>query len=186
MYKQLLMIVTALALFGLAVGQASANSVAFLELNPIITTGPTLTLNLAGDFTDTTDGGAFAIFWDPTVLSYNGYSFATAFASSSMDDSTATTGLLTAYTIASPNPVTGLFGILSLSFDVIGGTGSFTNIDLVDAAGGWSDYNGPVGATLVVDYTSGQVVGTPLPAAAWLLISGMIGLVGITRRKNSA
>jgi hypothetical protein len=43
--------------------------------------------------------------------------------------------------------------------------------------------NGLANGTVTIDYTY-NATPTPIPAAAWLLGSGLLGLAGIRRRKN--
>ncbi len=69
-------------------------------------------------------------------------------------------------------------------FDVryLGGDMILTPVD-VDANGlaGFSMVEGPF---LGVDMATSFVVATPLPATVWLFGSGLIGLIGLTRRKS--
>jgi len=186
MYKQFLMIVTALALFGLTTGQASANSVGFAEPNPIETGGAsTLTLHIVGtNFTDVVDGGGFNFNWDPGVLAFTGgtidYPNADPFFSYFVDTN-APTGSVDVF-VGSLVSATGNFDIATINFDVVGGTGTTINFNESCLGCGW--FGGGSQVPFVVDYTPGQVAVTavPVPAAVWLMGSGLLGLVGIGRR----
>jgi len=189
MYKQFLMIVTALALFGLTTGQASANSVGFAEPNPIETGGAsTLTLNIvATSFTDTVDAGSFNFTWDPGVLAFTGgtitYPNADPFFSF-FDDTNAATGVVEVF-VGSLVSATGNFDIATINFNVVGGTGTTINFNESCLGCGW--FGGGSQVPFVVDYTPGQVAvaAVPVPAAVWLMGSGLLGLVGIGRRTRS-
>ena len=80
--------------------------------------------------------------------------------------------------------LTGNFDIATIDFNVIGGTG--TTIAVNQNCGGcvWS---GPSSSDIPVTYVDGQVsvAAVPVPAAVWLMGSGLIGLVGIGRRTRS-
>jgi len=69
-------------------------------------------------------------------------------------------------------------GAFSANLSYIGGSmmGSFTGGDLV----------GNFSATGTVIATVAEVQAVPVPAAVWLFGSGLIGLVGIARRKKAA
>ncbi|VAW53711.1 hypothetical protein MNBD_GAMMA05-1214 [hydrothermal vent metagenome] len=95
-------------------------------------------------------------------------------------------------------------GIFSGSFTVGGGllTGTFTDLTVLDFGGGDGTFGGDVtytGGSLQGSLVGGRIEGgfsgydvaaklgevavVPVPAAVWLFGSGLLGLVGIARRK---
>ncbi len=184
MYKKLLIIMTSLVMLGVA-GQAAANTVQLTQPNPILTGGaPSVTLNLVGTlFTDTVDGAAFTFNWDPTVLQYTGSVVSDPnWDTVSISDLNAAAGTVDFVFLGRSVGFFGSdFNIVDISFNVIGADGSATDITFADIFGGWS----VAGANVPVDYVTGQVQVTPVPvpAAVWLFGSGLLGLVGVARRK---
>ncbi|MGB5409060.1 MAG: VPLPA-CTERM sorting domain-containing protein, partial [Thiogranum sp.] len=81
---------------------------------------------------------------------------------------------------ANPDPlVTGDAPVASLTFTVLGNAGT-TEITVSDSAllGGWSP-------ALTEAYVPGSVTVVPVPAAVWLFGSGLLGLVGVARRRRA-
>ncbi len=98
----------------------------------------------------------------------------------------------------------GSTGIFSGSFTVGGGllTGTFSDLTVLDFGGGEGTFGGDViytGGSLQGSLTGGRIEGgfsgyaavaklgevsvVPVPAAVWLFGSGLLGLVGVARRK---
>jgi len=180
------MMVAAMALVGVA-GQATANTVSLAEPNPIFTNGAaSLNLTLQGtDFTDLVDGGGFTFSWDPAVLTYTGTVVADPpWDISSVSDASAALGVVDFVFLGQSVGFSGpTFPIATLSFDVIGANGAFTDITFADAFGGWAGG----GITFPVTYVSGEVTvsAVPVPAAVWLFGSGLLGTFGVARRKKA-
>ena len=100
-------------------------------------------------------------------------------------------------------------GLFSGSFDITGGllSGTFTNLEVFDLGLGFYDFAGDVtytGGSLAGSLSGGRFEGiidnsfagdsivigklgavVPVPAAVWLFASGLIGLIGIARRKSA-
>jgi hypothetical protein len=190
MYKQLLTIVTALTLLGVSAVTAAANIVSIDGSNPIMTTsGANLDLTIVGNFTDTAEVGGFSLNWDPTVLSYTGAVILPPLNDppyASIDASSAASGVIDSLYVGSfTESATGNFNIATISFTVIGGNGSGSPVNFTTGCPDCAWYG--AGATLLaVDYTNGsvQVGAVPVPAAVWLMFSGLLGLVGIGRRSH--
>ena len=187
MYNKFLKILAAVAVLGFSAGAAMANTVSLVQPNPIFTNGAaTLDLDLIGTFTDAVDAGDFSISWDATVLEYTGIVVAdppwdTPF----IDDSSAPAGLVEIIFLGTSGPAVTNFDILTISFNVIGADGDSTTVDMFEGAfsTGWS---APGGIQVPVDYIDGQVTVSPVPvpAAVWLMASGLLGLVGVARRRR--
>jgi len=188
--------INALVLLGLAAGQAMAGTVQLTQPNPITTNGATtLYPNLVGTlFTDgdpslagiqSVDGAAFAFSWDPTVLQYTGSVVTDPnWDIASIDDAAALAdggSIDLAFLARSAGFFGSDFDIIDLSLNAIGAAGTATDITFEDVFGGWSLGGVPV------DYVAGQVAVTtvPEPAAAWLFGSGLIGLVGVAKRRSA-
>jgi len=188
------MILGALALVGLTAGQATANTVGLVEPNPIFAGGtPTLDLHLEGrDFTDAVDAAAFTINWDPTVLQYVTTVVANPpWDTAAINDANAAAGVVDFVFLGqSVGTSSGTFGLATLSFNVVGGDGKYTSISFADSAFG--GFVAPGGVPVSVNYVAGQVgvniplTPVPVPAAFWLFGSGLLGLVGMARRKKTA
>ena len=178
---------------------ASVANAATVSVNPAsqtVTVGSSFSLTVSGsDFLDGAIAGGFLMSWDPTTVQldttaldvlgggYLGPSFTdllgyTATANT-LDVSAAVSLLLP------PVGVGGTaFDFITLNFTALAPLGSDINIG-VGAGGPWQDgllqnvnptY---VGATVTV----GAV---PVPAAVWLFGSGLLGLVGVARRRQVA
>lgn len=182
------MILGVLALVGLTAGQATANTVSLTQPNPIFAGGTaTLDLVLEGtNFTDAVDGAAFTFSWDPTVLQYIGMTVANPpWDTAAVNDANAAAGIVDFVFLGqSVGASTGQFGLATLSFNVIGATGT----DIVFADSSFGGFVAPGGIAVPVTYVNAQVFlgPIPVPAAVWLFGSGLLGLLGIARRRKAA
>jgi hypothetical protein len=178
---------------------ASAANAATISVNPAVTNvsvGDVFTLTVSGDFSaeGTTFGGGVILGWDTTKVQLN-------------DDLATTRAGIEADLIANnwilPNAGNLTVTANSISVDVLNFFGqapifdifsldlvavpppssgpiTITASNLSAATGGWDnaavDF---VGATINVS----DVATVPVPAAAWLFASGLLGMVGVARRR---
>ena len=191
---------------GLLLGSAvaSAATVSVLPVTQDVFAGGTFTVDLVATDLIATGGGSMDVTWDPTVLTMSGafvggttdqlaaVSIATPPWSAHTDGCTTgggltcngvlSSGLLAGLRVGTFMFVTGAADIATLTFTAVGAAGSSTLVTVADGAGlggGWSP---------AMDlYEAGTVniaaSAVPIPAAVWLFGSGLLGLIGIARRK---
>ncbi|MDF1556106.1 MAG: hypothetical protein P1P84_23750 [Deferrisomatales bacterium] len=193
MRKSLVLLAIGL-LVGLGAVQAQAGSFALLPPTQEVMVGDTVTLGVTMDFsTDPTVGGGLDIFYDPAVLSYQDFVFATEL---NFDF-----GFTGAPVLVSPGVLQNLYignfsglagpalvGTLTFSADAMG-TSLLTMADSALAAadgGAGPFYSAATFAEQVVDYTGAEVNVNvvPIPGSVLLLGSGLVGLVGVRRRRS--
>jgi hypothetical protein len=188
MYKKFLMIVAALGLLGLTTGQASANTVSFVEGTSILTGGVSpITLTLQGDFSATpVDGGDMIMSWNSSVLDL--VSAAPVVGWSLVTDpivpGSGSLGFTSTWDGAGQNSgVNQQFA--SFTFNVVGAPGTFSDVATISDTlfGGWAGAGVSNLPTTYIDISVG-VSAVPVPAAAWLMLSGLVGLVGIGRSRR--
>jgi hypothetical protein len=82
---------------------------------------------------------------------------------------------------AFPGVSTGAFVVATVEFLAVGLGAS--NLTLSEAAGNpWASDGSSINPT----FANGSVTVVPIPAAMWLFGSGLVGLIGISRRKKAA
>ena len=188
----------ALALFGLMVFEVQAATISLLPTSANIDIGETATFDMYLDAADV--GGILAggldMFYDIGILRYNGdFAFDPLFPTdpsfSRLGDDCAT---VAAPGCSGPGEINGIaFGsftglgasgptlVGSLSFTGMAtGTSLLTMFDNDHPAGSWFANDG---SPIIMDYIGSSVV-IPIPAAVWLFGSGLLGLVGMARRKK--
>ncbi len=171
------------ALLFLASGIAASAIITLTPLTPTnISPGLDIQFNLSADFeSDTTDGGAVDIAFDPNVLQFKGFQFDPGFTirDSFFDiEDLQSSGLLSIGFGSFSNTFSGVFdiGILTLTANGAGNT----QITLGNSIK-WGGFGVPV------DYTgaSVQVVqAVPIPASGWLLFSALAFLTRFSRQKS--
>lgn len=183
MYRTILNITTALILAGFSAGQAWANNVGLGQSNPVVvTTQPTVEINVLGtNFTDAVDAAGFTVSWDPAILEYISTTVTVASPpwdkQTPINDDNAAIGVIDWIFLDSiVGSLSGNFPLVDLLFNAIGAPGSSTTITITDNCPGCGFYGG--GIPVAVTYV-------PVPPAAWLMLSGLLGLAGLARRRRS-
>jgi len=166
--------------------QASAINFDVDEIN--VELGNTVTLGLNLDFNSESVGGSFRLNYDASILANPIFNFdddlATNYGIDTAIENHAVNGVVDftigTFSFAKGVEGTGLLG--RLSFDTIA-EGSAV-LALGDIFGGFSDFNTFSSQTIQYQDTRIDVVSSvPLPAAAWLFVSGL-GLLAVRKRLN--
>jgi len=189
MLNKSMAVIGGLTLFCLAAAPAYAeviqvNTVKFSQPNVLnVNEGDSLTVDLIGtDFSAGPDGVAFSLAWDAAVLSYVGTTVANPpWDTFVVNDDSNLTGIVDFVFLGKSLGDAGAnFAIASFTFNVVGGAGSTTSLTLSN-----DPFNvgfvAPGGVPLNVNYVNSQVQVVPVPAAAWLFVSGLFGLLGMKR-----
>ena len=174
-----------LAVFA-AVSQAATISLSPSSQN--VALGNPVSLQLNMDFTgDPTLGGGIDIFYDSSLLTFVSFSF-----NPSLGDDTGQqrqpdvlTNELNGLAFSSSTGLSGPSLVGTLTFNTISaGTALFTMADNVLPAGGFFSAVTFNPQTVTYQGASVDVAAVPIPAAVWLMLSGM-GLIGaMSKRKR--
>lgn len=145
------------------------------------------TLDIMGTFNSDAGealvGGALDMFYDSTILSVNSVTLNTPvdFGSSSGTIDNLTGSVNTIGFASFTGVADGVFNFATIEFEATGfGTSALMLQNSNDLIFEWA--NG-VGDLVNFNSIDGSVRVVPLPASLWLLLSGIIGLVSIVRRK---
>ncbi|MEN8762128.1 MAG: VPLPA-CTERM sorting domain-containing protein [Thiogranum sp.] len=184
MKKLLTPVMGIFAMLGVLVTTAEAATVSLIPGSTLTSVGATVTLSIEGSgFTDNTDGGTFTTTWDPAILQLASFTIANPpWDVSFVTDSDPNDGLLDSVFLAT-SPIGGAgpdFLIGTLTFDVVGDGSTLVSMTDDPLFGGWV---APGAVPIAVTYQGATVSTVPVPAAVWLFGSGLLGLVGIARRK---
>ncbi len=188
-FKKTLSLVGGLTLFVMLNGPViAANTVQFTQGNSIdAASGGSLTVDLVGrDFTAVPDGAAFSLAWNPSVLNYVSTSIANPpWDGSFVSDANAASGIIDyVFLNKSVGNAGSNFDIASFTFNVLGNPGATTALALSNPAIPDTGFTLPGGTLIDVSYVNSQVQVVPVPAAAWLFGTGLMGLMGTMRSRR--
>ena len=141
----------------------------------------------ATDFLDGSAGGQFTVNWDPSVFTATGGAVNNILWDvGTVNLGTSGQASINFTNIFGPDVTGPSFGIATLSLQATGGPVSpvLPNITMA-ASGNWFDLNN-VNITSAVVFNGATVTvnAIPVPAAVWLFGSGLLGLVGVARRRS--
>ncbi|MEW6218063.1 MAG: VPLPA-CTERM sorting domain-containing protein [Thermodesulfobacteriota bacterium] len=184
MKKMVLAAAAALALSGQAAGVQAA-TIWLSPTSQTVMVGDPVTLQMFMDFTDeATFGGGVDLFYNDAVLDYVSYTpggIGMPFYDRAPDE---LPGELNGIGFGHDNGISGPGLVGTLLFNaVIRGTVDITLATNDLPLGEF--YSAVDFERMTVDYLGAQVNAVPLPAAGWLLGSGLLGLVGLRRRQDS-
>ncbi len=184
-----------------AISSAQAVSLTLMSSTPSVAVGDTIELQVLMDFSDdATVGGGFDIIFDPGLVSYVPGSYLTDIALGSdpdftRDDNPAITDptkqvdvLLDRLAGAAFGNFGGLSGpavVGSLSFIANAGGDAVFSLGASTSASVGGFFSGASFSEQfpVFTGTTVSVSAVPVPAAVWLFGSGLVGLVGVARRR---
>ena len=177
--------------FALMASASQAARIAIFPDNEEAITGATANFSLTASDFDLGIGG-LTISFDDTLLTYNN-DFTFAPSAGGGDAETAALGSPGALniTIGNSNPLAPAIDyplapptlIGTFSFTMGGALGDSSRLTMADYLGGFYGFDN---AYIPMTYQDAEAInGLPVPAAVWLFSSGLIGLIGIARRKKS-
>jgi len=177
-------------IFGLALlsGHASAATIGWGSAPATIYAGDSFSLNITGSgFTSNVDGGGVNFSYDSSILnvasvSINGsvWDFGGAgISTGSIDNGTGTVDGIMVNTFS---VVTGSFDVATIQFQAIGSGTSALNLTEY-ALNPWAS-GGALIDPILANSSLTVLQSVPVPAAVWLFGSGLIGLIGVARRKK--
>ena len=178
-YKNLVFFI--LALF---IQQAQSATISLSDANYSANINDIFTLDIIGqDFTSNVDGGGVNIIFDPAIINVLSVSIDNDFWDFMNMEGTInnTLGTVNGIMVNALSSTTDNFTIASIEFQAI--TGGTTNILLNDFSfNPWSSG----GETISTSYVTGQVTvsNVPIPTAAWLFGSALIGLTQVRYRSR--
>lgn len=176
-------------IFGLSLlcGQASAATIGWGTAPATIQVSDIFSLNIAGSgFTSNVDGGGVNISYDSSILNVLSVSIdevvwdfgVTGISEGTIDNVAGTVNGIMVNTFAD---VSGSFDVATIQFQAIGsGTSvlALTEFALNPWASGGAMINP------IMEDSSLTVSAIPIPPALWLFGSGLLGLVGMARKKS--
>jgi len=194
--KTVLMLVFAFV-FCLSMGAAHAATVSLVPTPQSVAPGGNFVINLSYDFTSPVGGilgGGVDIGFDDAILNLGSFSWNATFFSLvdpslsklPTDNSNGTTGALDGWDFGNFGGLTGTgtIGTVNFQVDPLANIGASDNIamSVSTSSGGWFD---SFGSQITPTLNGATVNVVPIPGAIWLLGSGLIGLVGLNRRRKS-
>ena len=175
-----------------SVSQAATITVS--PFSPAVNTGDVFNVSIVGTgFTDGSggsSGGGFSLAWDPSILTWQSsaltFSGDQLFGQPGVVDIAA--GTWTNADVTSFNGTTlANFEIATVTFKAtnLGVSPTDVTIGLFDNGSPrlWADSDGLIDVNPT--FIGGSVTVVPVPAAVWLFGSGLIGLIGVARRKKA-
>ncbi len=167
-------------------GQLSAATVTWGPATTTVGVNNVFTMDVVGvGFTSNVDGGGINFSYNSSVLSVLSISideyvwdFGAGISTGTIDN---VAGTVDGISVNAWSNVTGDFSIASVTFQAIneGTTG------LLLSEWGFNPWASG-GSAINPDFVDGQVISTvPVPAAVWLFGSGLLGLLGLAKRKTA-
>jgi hypothetical protein len=144
-----------------------------------------LTMTIEGiDFPQSVDGVGVTVSWNPDILEYSGITLGTPWDTSFINDTNVANGVIDTLFVGSTEGAGTDFLLAQITFTAL----SVGSSDITMGTSGDGCVAGACGVfsrgeTLLSDYTQARVNVVPIPAAAWLFGSGVLGLMGFLRRK---
>jgi hypothetical protein len=174
----------------LAAGVANSATISFSEAVVNVEPLDSFSLDIVGTgFPSDFDTGALSLLFNPSVLQVDNVSINTTVFNFMPDAGTIdnAAGSVTGMTFARFTDTSTDFTIATIDFTALISGDSlldlekYSSILLPDFSVGGMPYSG----VLIIEDASVSVSAVPLPAAGWLMLSGLAGLIGVSRKKSA-
>jgi len=167
-----------------------AASISFSNTSVTAGLGDLITFDVLMDFTgDSTLGGGTDIFYDASILSYQSFDFSTTTLALDSDFSRSPDVLfneLEGLAFGNFNGLSGPGVVGTLTFQVVAlGDATLSMAETDNALAGGGFISATTYDSQVVSFGTASVSAVPVPAAIWLFGSGLIGLIGVVKRKQA-